>query len=108
MKILLLTLKKEPFEVMITGEKNYEIREFTPWILTRLYERNGSRKNYDVVRFSNGYRKDSPYFIAEFKGFETIFSMQDTFSNGFHLEFHDERIKINLGVIIEMGNLKEC
>lgn len=69
LKILHLSLKKEPFEVMVTGEKNQEFRKPTKWILSRLYNKDGTPKHYDVVKFTNGYGKDKPQFVCEYKGF---------------------------------------
>ncbi len=106
MKILYLTLKKEPFKVMVTGEKQVEIREKTRWMTLRLYDRNGRERKYDAVKFVNGYGKNKPYFIAKYLGFETIFGADVTYSNGFHLEVNKESWMINLGGIIESGNLK--
>jgi hypothetical protein len=107
MKILHLTLKRKPFEVMITGEKFFEIREKGKWINSRLFDENGNPKVYDLIKFVNGYGKDKPYFVAEWNGFGTCCGMDNTFSNGFHLEFNDERWIIYFGKIIEKGNLKE-
>ncbi len=106
MKLLYLTLKKEPFEVMVTGEKQVEIREKSKWMNMRLYDRNGHEKKYDAVKFVNGYGKNNPYFIAKYLSFETIFGADVTYSNEFHLEVNKESWLINLGEIIESGNLK--
>lgn len=101
MKVLTLTLKKEPFEVMITGEKNFEIRCKSKWINSRLLNKDGTKRKYDAVLFKNGYSHDKPYFIAEFKGFDIIKTLNQTFSNGFNLNFDDERWIIYLGKIIQ-------
>jgi hypothetical protein len=108
MTTLNLTLKKAPFDVMITGEKNYEIREKGKWINSRLFNPDGSKRHYDAVKFTNGYGKNKPYFIAEFKGFKPCPHIDYTFSNGFHLETYGELWYIELGKIIEAGNLKEA
>ena len=109
MKVLYLTLKKAPFEVMITGEKQYEIREKGSWINSRLFNPDGSKRQYDVIKFTNGYGKNRPYFIALYLGVCEISLMNEFFSNGFQLEFYDPsnpRWMINLGEILETGNLK--
>lgn len=105
MKTLHLTLKKAPFEVMVTGEKTFEIREQSSWINTRLFYPDGTPRTYDLIKFVNGYGKDKPYFIAEYKGFDNCNGITWTFSNGFHLEFKEDRWFIYLGKIIEKGNL---
>ncbi len=104
-KILHLTLKKEAFEVMVTGEKPYEIRSFKTWIRERLIEKNGKPKKYDLVKFVNGYGHDRPFFYAEYKGSETVKGMDVTFSNGFVLHFIDKRYRINLGNVVTKGNM---
>jgi len=69
-KILYLTVHKQAFDAMVTGEKQKEFRKPTKWILSRLYKKDGELKQFDFVKISNGYQKNSPYFIAEFKGLE--------------------------------------
>lgn len=86
-KVLLLTLSKKPFEVMITGEKRDEYRRETDWILSRLCDKESKDKDYTHVKFVNGYGHDKPYFIAEFKGWS--FECEDkllTYSNGLAVE----------------------
>lgn len=61
MKILHLTLKKKWFDKVQSGEKKEEYREIKPYWNVRL------DKQYDAVRFKNGYSKDSPYFLIELK-----------------------------------------
>jgi hypothetical protein len=107
LKILHLTLKKAPFDVMVTGEKQVEFREKSKWILLRLFNPDGSKRHYDAVKFTNGYGKKRPYFIAKYLGFETIFGADVVYSNGFRLEIHGESWMISLGEIIEIGNLRE-
>ena len=43
--------------------KKEEYREIKPYWVKRLVNRN-----YDVIRFRNGYSPDSPVFDIEFKG----------------------------------------
>jgi hypothetical protein len=108
MKILNLTLNKPPFDVMLSGEKTLEYREPTAWIMSRLFDKNGNKKEYDAVKFTNGYGSDRPYFIAEFKGWVywelnagiikyTNFDL--VLTDGYY-------VIIELGKIIESGNLK--
>lgn len=109
-KGLLLTLSKKPFEVMITGEKVVEYRKPSKWIESRLYM-NGTlkEKHYKTIRFQNGDSKDSPYFIAEFKGFYRYPDMFDNglacFSNGLEVVIEPGDYIIQLGNIIEKGNV---
>lgn len=66
MKILHLTLKKKWFDMILSGEKKEEYREIKPYWITRLSQPyvpgkvNSRNTNYDIVRFRNGYGKNSP------------------------------------------------
>ena len=54
MKILYLTLKKQWFDMIASGEKREEYREIKKYWNSRL------NKTYDVIEFRNGYAKDAP------------------------------------------------
>ena len=107
-RILHLTLSKGPFDVMVTGEKNMEFRKPSKWIISRLYNKDGTPKKYDVVKFVNGYGKDKPQFVCEFIGVENRFKYDETFtySNGFKVKVEPEDIIINLGIIGIRRNIK--
>ena len=68
MKYLELTLKKKWFDMIASGEKKEEYRGTSPWINARL-----EGKTYDAVRFRNGYKKDSPVCVCEYKGWHLGF-----------------------------------
>lgn len=109
MKILHLSLKEEPFEVMVTGEKTNEFRAPTKWIISRLYNKDGTLKHYDLIKFVNGYGSTLPNFTAVYNGFNVLNHGIHTepYSNGFHLEFLPAgTIDIKIGEIIEINNLK--
>ncbi len=63
MKILHLNLYRKYFDAILKGEKTTEYREVTPYWSKRLEGRH-----YDVIKFRNGYAKDAPEMIVEFKG----------------------------------------
>ena len=63
MKILHLNLYRKYFDQILKGEKTTEYREVTPYWSKRLEGRY-----YDVIKFRNGYRKDAPEMIVEYKG----------------------------------------
>lgn len=108
MKTLFLTLSKEPFDVMVTGEKQIEFRKRSDWILSRLFNKDGSKKKFDVVKFTNGYGKDKPFFIANFKGVDqAATSNVHTYSNGLKVYCKRFDLRIYLGEIIKKGNLKK-
>jgi hypothetical protein len=101
-RILNLTLKKLPFDVMITGEKRIEYRASSKWIISRL-----EGKNYDLIKFVNGYGNDKPYFFSKYEGWEIeMIDNVVNYSNGLIVESKKGTIKIKLGEIIEKGNLK--
>lgn len=78
MKILHLTLKKKWFLMIASGEKKEEYREIKPYWRKRLLNilDEGDKiiyrpsKSFDAVLFRNGYSKDSPTIMVEFKGCE--------------------------------------
>ena len=63
-RILHLTLKKRWFDLMVAGKKKVEYRQSSRWIISRL------EKEYDVIKFTNGYGSDKPYFFCQYNGFE--------------------------------------
>ena len=65
-RILHLTLKKKWFDLIASGEKKVEYREYKRHWIKRLCEVDweGSflfHKQFDEIHFRNGYRKDSPF-----------------------------------------------
>jgi len=106
MKTLTLSLHKAAFDVMVTGEKIREFRKPTKWILSRLYNKDGSEKKYDAVKFINGYGAHRPYFVCKLRCFyRSITKYNSTFSNGLNVEVEKGDLIIVLGDIIETGNL---
>jgi hypothetical protein len=85
MKILHLTLKKKYFDMIASGVKKEEYRELKPYWVKRLaHEFKGhiggdfmdrhavisyTFKDFDAVRFTNGYSKNAPSMLI---GFEDI------------------------------------
>lgn len=68
MKILHLILKKKWFDMILSGEKKEEYREIKPYWTKRFFNKDGSTKDYNIIRFKNGYNPDSPMFDIDFKG----------------------------------------
>lgn len=105
--ILHLTLKAAPFEVMVTGEKTEEYRRSSPWIESRLFTEGNqyNKKHYDLVLYRNGYGKNKPYFICEYKGFELVNErITQTYSNGLIIDTCMPTAIIKNGAILEVGN----
>ena len=62
-KVLHLNLYKKYFDEIASGKKTIEYRDITPYWTTRL-----SNKKYDYIYFRNGYSKDAPMMLVEYKG----------------------------------------
>jgi len=102
-KNLIMILKKEPYQVMVSGEKKVEYRDKTPYWTSRLFNKDGTAKEFRYVEFSNGYRKNRPQFKVEFKGVEVIDEVNEVYSNGFRVNYPYKKegyYKIILGSII--------
>ncbi len=63
MRILHLTLNKKWFDMIVSDIKKEEYREMKPYWETRLIG-----KEFDIIRFKNGYAKDCLEMDVEFKG----------------------------------------
>lgn len=102
MKVLKLTLKKAAFDVMVTREKRVEFRELSPWIKSRLYDKQGKLRHYDLVEFTNGYGATRPRFVCEFINAKVAIT-NDTvaYSNGLKV-----KIKANQTIYIVLGDIK--
>lgn len=70
-QVLKLSLKKGPYDVMVSGEKKKEYREATTWLTSRLVDsKTGQDKPYDRVEFRNGYSAQARAFTASYKGYK--------------------------------------
>jgi hypothetical protein len=81
-KVLHLTLKKKWFDMIVSGEKKEEYREVKEYWAKRFvkainYELGFRQlnasfelKDFDIVRFKNGYAKDAPVMDIECLGIE--------------------------------------
>jgi len=113
-RILHLTLKRAPFEVMITGEKDLEYRTSSDWTKSRLFNKDGTERKYDAVKFTNGYGKDKPQFVAEFKGVQMCaWTEIIKFSNGLQIKVTPGMYIIEIGTVgltrnISSLNIKAC
>lgn len=58
MNVLHLTLKKQWFDMIASGQKREEYREIKPH-----WNRILNMKQYEAIRFRNGYRPDSPTML---------------------------------------------
>ena len=102
-RTLKLTLTRQFFEVMVTGEKNEEYRDPSDWISSRLFNGEDER-GYDFVEFTNGYGKDKPRFTARYKGLEIRSRVQKKYSNGATTQITTDVYAILLGEIVSIEN----
>jgi hypothetical protein len=108
-RVLKLTLKKQWFDMILSGEKTEEYREVKRYWIQRLcneieYENNQSNweavfKKYDWVEFTNGYNKNSPKVTLECKGIEIGMGFTDWGAIG-----HEDYFIIKLGREIVRSN----
>ncbi|MDB0028497.1 hypothetical protein N9E76_00200 [bacterium] len=101
---LSLVLKTDPYKVTQTGEKKFEYRDNSDYWRKRIFNENGSVKDFDAVKFSLGYHKHRPQFTAKFEGVEIVDSVNETYSNGFKVDYPYKKngyIKICIGGIFE-------
>ena len=63
-KILHLNLYRKYFDEIAEGTKTIEYREKTDYWKKRI-----EKREYDVIKFRNGYTKDAPTMLVEYKGY---------------------------------------
>jgi len=63
--IHVIYVKKKWFDLIASGEKKEEYRELKPYWQKRLLK----FKKRDLLKFKNGYNKNSDSLIVEFKGY---------------------------------------
>ncbi len=68
-RILHLTLTKEWFSKIASGEKTEEYRAITEYWEKRLFVNTdkGQPKQYDIIQFRNGYQKNPPTMEIEWR-----------------------------------------
>ena len=100
-KVLHLTLHRNWFDAIRAGRKKEEYRNATPYWDSRLRLKDtdgdgcGGKifKQFDEVRFVNGYGKNRPFMRVECKGI--------------YVSFNTKRYVICLGKILEVGNVND-
>lgn len=106
MRILHLTLKKKWFDMIAAGIKSEEYRQVKPYWRNRLWVRDehigldgGYYRDFDIVRFKNGYAKDAPTMDVECKGIRFGGGKQEWGAERYHNYF-----VIKLGKILSISN----
>ena len=65
MKILHLNLYRKYFDAIVNGTKTTEYRDKTDYWKKRIEGRE-----YDIIKFRNGYAKDAPTMLVEYNGYD--------------------------------------
>ena len=68
-KILHLNLYRKYFDAIVNGTKVFEYRQKTDYWKKRIEGRE-----YDTIKFRNGYAKDAPTMLVEYKGYDVEFN----------------------------------
>ncbi len=103
---LKLTLKKEWFDLIASGEKVFEYREFKLHWMSRLLDTDkGGTKNFSEVHFTNGYGHDRPFMRCEFIGMQVIKGKYCEPENNEPIDCDKRYFVIGLGEILETRNV---
>ena len=68
-KILHLNLYRKYFDAIVDGTKTTEYRDKTDY-----WKRRIEGRKYDIIKFRNGYAKDAPTMLVEYKGYDIGFN----------------------------------
>jgi len=79
-KILHLNLYRKYFDAIANGTKTIEYRDKTDYWKKRIENRE-----YDIIKFRNGYAKDAPTMLVEYLGYNI-----------------SDRYEIKLGKVLEV------
>ncbi len=80
-KILHLNLYRKYFDAIVNGTKVFEYRQKTDYWKKRIEGRE-----YDIIKFRNGYATDAPTMLVEYLGYDVT-----------------DRYEIKLGKITEVN-----
>lgn len=104
MRILHLTLKREWFDKISSGEKIEEYRAITKYWITRLCCTKNildGFQDWDIIEFRNGYSKTSPSMQVECEGVDVKEGKPEWGAN-----VGTEYFVIKLGKILSIKNYK--
>lgn len=100
-KILHLTLKKKWFDLIASGQKKIEYREYKPYWIRRLVH-----QGFTEVWFKNGYSKNAPFLKIALLRILFINSSEHDASNGEELTA-DKYFALYLGDVLEIRRWEE-
>lgn len=67
-----MTLMKKWFDEILAGTKKFEYRDIKPYWTKRLFQEDGSVKDYKIIYFRNGYSKNCRKMKVEFLGVKKV------------------------------------
>lgn len=67
---LKIVIKSEWFDQIASKKKKIEYREYIPFWISRLYDKNGKKRQYDLIEFINGYNTNARRMTTKYEGFE--------------------------------------
>lgn len=67
---LKIFIKKKWFDEIIAKEKKIEYRLVSPFWISRLYDANNKKRQYDQIEFINGMKTDARRVITGYEGFK--------------------------------------
>ena len=76
-RILHLTLKRKWFDLIASGAKKIEYRDYKPYWIKRLLG-----KTYDEIHFRNGYSRNAPFMRVKYRGHKVVEPRSHTPANG--------------------------
>ena len=97
-KVLFLTLKKEFYDQIKSGEKISEFREYKKHWFQKLLNEDGSFKTYDLILFQNGYHTNAPRMLVVFKSIKIIKERINWFKSEKYFEIELGKVIINESV----------
>ena len=65
MTVLNLILEKKWFDLIASGRKTIEYREYKPHWISRLMRNGALRDDFTEVHFRNGYKSDAPFMKVQ-------------------------------------------
>lgn len=68
--VLKIVIKGEWFDQIAAKKKKIEYRDVSPFWSSRLYDKNGKKRTYDMIEFINGYNTDARRLFTKFEGFQ--------------------------------------
>ncbi|HRG00818.1 MAG TPA: hypothetical protein PKZ75_06860 [Bacteroidia bacterium] len=66
---LKIVIKGEWFDMIMAKTKVIEYREVTPFWESRLYDKAGKKREYELIEFINGYNSDARRMLTKYEGF---------------------------------------